>query len=161
MMGYENSLNPPPFSCDDFQRMEDMSLESFKKYSTDASLLDSEASCKSFRGYHVFINPLRSWTDPWNRQVGGYTSCEMLSVYVGNYPWTGGVYPHELAHVSQKCNALMPIDDGLDEAHANWGRDKIINMIGFYQIDAENVAQELGECDQAPSWAGHCDGGVK
>lgn len=86
-------------------------------------LLQSPASPK---GYKIWQRDVPSWTDSWNRQVGGYTYCAGKEMHIGT---SRTVFAHELAHVLQECSAELPIDQGQDVFHADWGRKGIYFLV--------------------------------
>jgi hypothetical protein len=129
----------PVYSCDEYRKIEVLWLQEIQAKIPDA--------CQTISGYVSWELPGFSSLIYVDRETKkelwavGWTVCEDARIYFH----TGDGYlfkddmtrprkawetawTHELTHAAQKCNAVEPVDEGLDPAHANWNRDDLMNI---------------------------------
>lgn len=118
-----------PYSCEQLQKLEDLTMAEFDTRVTDLRFKPPTA-CQAISGYSLYGTPESSWVDKYGRHISGVTICTQRTVQIGDF---ADIYEtalsHELAHVVQNCNAIQPPDTGLDGDHADWYRDHIYEAI--------------------------------
>lgn len=111
--------------CSGIQKMEDVLVENLPQFDPI-----------NLNGFRVFIQNPGVKTDPWGREVSGYTTCNPKVIVI----WDDGLFlgdtalPHELAHGLQNCAAKLPLDpewkgEWWAQDHADWYREHIWEAI--------------------------------
>lgn len=107
---------------------------------TDYRLSEPIDVCQRMVGFRIYTRAEAGWVDPWGRThadgrpiiVAGLTSCKNRTIEIGRPEsgnWSMSSLVHELFHLGQECEALMPATGGMDDDHANWSRDGINDAI--------------------------------
>lgn len=123
----------PRWSETIIQDLEDRAVETFASDANGAKMNQHEI-CESLEGYSLFIHAEPKWDcGPKGECVAGRSFCLERRVEVATpieaYSLRYSSLIHEIAHLVQDCKAPLPIDPGLDEAHADWDRDGIYDAI--------------------------------
>ena len=87
--------------------------------------ISTASACAHLSGLRVYSHPLTCWRDAYERDVCGVALCGEMVAQVGTPiggDWRFSALAHELAHVVRGCEALGPIDEGMDRMHADWRR---------------------------------------
>lgn len=99
----------------------------------DKRFLLAQQNCRAMVPYRVYTRSRRSWRSG-DHFVAGQTYCDLGYIVIGtpaDNDFRHSALIHELFHVMQNCRAFLPVDFGLDEWHANWGRDDIYKSIEY------------------------------
>jgi hypothetical protein len=122
----------PQFACDDYTKVE-------------AALVDTLPQmpvCRQMRGNIAWELP--GFTSILGgRKVAGWTECNMnrLMFHTGDgfvfedrdptflrRAWNTA-FAHEAVHLTQGCDAPLPVDEGWDVGHANWVRAGLFDAV--------------------------------
>lgn len=130
---YPSGAIPADWTCAALQHTEDQMLHYFP-LAMDLRFRHPAHICSRFQGASIWLYRGASWTDAWERDVGGLAFCAFGEYQVaapeGTPPWQTTL-PHEMAHAIQNCTSPAPIDQGpgADSQHSNWWRDGIFSVI--------------------------------
>lgn len=106
---------------------------------TDWRFNDQTANCQALVGFRVYSRVEPNYELDWygtKHNVSGHTVCALKYMVIGRPQsgnWFNSALAHELLHAMQGCESPKPIDEGQDEAHANWVRDQF-----YFAIDEAN-----------------------
>lgn len=116
----ENQPGTQPWTCAEFQVVEDATMQAFTTIPLDSRFANS---CAAVSGYRVFVHSEVHWTQNGTGiEVSGETFCSNGVMAVNNVSPLVSSLPHEMAHAVQACNALWDPPDKHDPAHQGWGR---------------------------------------
>lgn len=108
--------------CEELQSAEDSALVAFERVVTyDLRFKDA---AQRLHGMNIVVTDERGPIHPQSgERVGGYTSCDDFTIYVGNPSPRKGSVVHEMAHAIQRCvaNPLNPRWKEVEFHHENWG----------------------------------------
>lgn len=86
-------------------------------------------SCKKLKGVGVWVRTAGKdgfWDEYGDGKLrAGQAFCNSLQPRIEIAASTPTVVLHELHHIEQGCLAPLPVDPGLDEAHADWIRSGV------------------------------------
>lgn len=110
----------PTLEAATFAKAEFVVMDSF--YRDDLFGLNYEQMCDAVWGWRLYTSNESAWIDERGRGVFGLTHCGFAVMQLGKDPIAYTAYPHELAHVLQRCDPSQPEDPGTDREHADWYR---------------------------------------
>ncbi len=119
-LGSFPDASAPTLEAAEFAKAEFIVMDSF--YRDDLFQLTYEQMCSSVWGWRLYNSNQAAWIDEYGRGVMGLTHCGFATLEIGNDPLPYSAYPHELAHVLQRCDPAPPLDPGVTAEHSDWKR---------------------------------------
>lgn len=111
------------YNCADIQGVEDRTVAAISPQYPNA--------CQALRNWDLWNHADPTWTDYYQRSVGGLTSCRNFQSEIGLAESIDKTaLAHELVHMVQGCyGGVAPFDPGMDAAHGDWVRRGLFALI--------------------------------
>jgi hypothetical protein len=112
------------WTCDTLQLAEDKFLPLVAEKYPNA--------CEELK-VRVAFNAGPYWEFPAGRRISGIARCWNHSIELSSKVIYESSYAHEMLHILQNCEDVLPVDPGFDSSHADWQRNGFTGIISNWK----------------------------